>query len=100
MNLKRWRPELIALILAAGLTRFWMVFRPNAVVFDEVYFKAFAGHYFDGHYYFDIPPPLGKLLLAGVAKLFGLGAPQLLTTTALPLRLLPALAGALLIPLM
>jgi dolichyl-phosphate-mannose-protein mannosyltransferase len=100
MKFKRWRPELIVLIAGALLTRFFDLFHPNAVVFDEVYFKAFAAHYLDGHYYFDIHPPLGKLILGGYAHLIGLHAQDMLTGTALGLRVLPALAGALLVPLM
>lgn len=99
MNFKRWRPELIGLIVAAFATRITGLFTPNAVVFDEVYFKAFAGHYLDGFYYFDIHPPLGKLILAGLAKLLDLAPEALINGTALSLRFLPALAGLLLIPL-
>jgi dolichyl-phosphate-mannose-protein mannosyltransferase len=99
MNIKRWRPELLGLIAASFITRLWSLFTPNAVVFDEVYFKQFAAHYLDGHYYFDIHPPLGKLLLAGFAKFLGLSSGALLDGTAVGLRLLPALAGALLVPL-
>jgi dolichyl-phosphate-mannose-protein mannosyltransferase len=100
MKPKRWYPELLALIAAGFVTRFWDIFHPNAVVFDEVYFKAFAAHYQDGHYYFDIHPPLGKLLLAGWAWVMHIPASAMLNGTAVGLRLLPALAGALLVPLM
>jgi dolichyl-phosphate-mannose-protein mannosyltransferase len=94
----RWRPELIVLIIAAFVTRLWSLFTPNAVVFDEVYFKAFASHYLDGRYFFDIHPPLGKLLLALTALLFHLSPSAMQSGTAVQLRLLPAIAGALLIP--
>lgn len=99
MNFRRWRPELLALIIAALITRLWNLFQPNAVVFDEVYFKAFAAHYLDGHYYFDIHPPLVKLLLALYAHTLGLSPSAMLNGTAVTLRVLPALAGALLVPL-
>jgi dolichyl-phosphate-mannose-protein mannosyltransferase len=95
----RWRPELIGLIVAAFATRIWTILFPNAVVFDEVYFKAFAAHYMDGKYYFDIHPPLGKLLLAGWAHIIGLHANEMLNGTATGMRFLPAAAGILLIPL-
>lgn len=100
MNFRRWRPELIALIVAALITRLWNLFQPNAVVFDEVYFKAFAAHYLDGHYYFDIHPPLVKLLLALYAHVLGLAPSAMLDGTAVGLRVLPAIAGAMLVPLM
>jgi dolichyl-phosphate-mannose-protein mannosyltransferase len=96
----RWRPELIGLIVAAFATRIWTILYPNAVVFDEVYFKAFAAHYMDGKYYFDIHPPLGKLLLAGWAHIIGLHANEMLNGTVTGMRFLPAAAGILLIPLM
>ncbi|MEO7617392.1 MAG: phospholipid carrier-dependent glycosyltransferase [Candidatus Saccharibacteria bacterium] len=99
MNSKRIRPELIALIIGAIFTRTFQLFQPKAIVFDEVYFKAFAGHYLDGHYFFDIHPPLGKLILAGWAHICGLSGVTLATTTALPLRLIPALFGITLIPI-
>jgi dolichyl-phosphate-mannose-protein mannosyltransferase len=94
------RPELVLLIVAATLTRMWALFSPNSVVFDEVYFKVFAAHYLDGKYYFDIHPPLGKLLLAGWAHLIGLQPNAMINGTALGMRILPATAGLLLIPLM
>jgi dolichyl-phosphate-mannose-protein mannosyltransferase len=96
----RWYPELIGLILAAVATRFWTIFTPNAVVFDEVYFKAFASHYLNGQYYFDIHPPLAKLILGAQAALTGMNTGAIQTGTALSLRLLPAAAGALLVPVM
>jgi dolichyl-phosphate-mannose-protein mannosyltransferase len=99
MSRLRFRPELLALIVAAAITRLWGLFRPDAVVFDEVYFKGFAGHYLDGHYFFDIHPPLGKLLFAGWAHICGLTGVQLATTSALPLRIVPAVFGICIIPL-
>jgi dolichyl-phosphate-mannose-protein mannosyltransferase len=99
-HFRRARPELIALIFGAIITRFWQLSQPSSVVFDEVYFKVFAGHYLDGHYFFDIHPPLGKLILAGWASLWHMPAASL-TNTAInvtSLRYVPALAGVLLIP--
>lgn len=96
----RWRPELIGLISLAFATRLWNIFNPKAVVFDEVYFKAFAAHYLDHRYFFDIHPPLGKLLLAAEAHLLGLSPAAMLSGAPTGMRLLPAVAGALLVPLM
>lgn len=92
-------PELIGLIVAATATRLWNLFTPNAIVFDEVYFKAFAGHYLDGRYFFDIHPPLAKLIFAGWAKILGISADTLLNHAPLLLRIIPALAGIAIIPL-
>jgi dolichyl-phosphate-mannose-protein mannosyltransferase len=99
--LRQVRPELIALIVAAAATRLWDLFNPVAVIFDEVYFKAFAGHYLDHHYFFDIHPPLVKLLLAGWAAILHIPAADLIskTTPTVGLRVLPAIAGILIIPL-
>ena len=99
MQLIRRYPELFILTAAALLTRLWSVFTPAAVVFDEVYFKVYAGDYLTGSYYFDPHPPLGKLLLGGWAWMTHLD-PALLTGTGptVGLRLLPAIAGAIIIP--
>jgi dolichyl-phosphate-mannose-protein mannosyltransferase len=99
--LRRVRPELIVLILAAAATRLWNLFTPSAVIFDEVYFKAFAGSYLNHHYFFDIHPPLVKLMLAGWAILLHIPVADLIskTTPTVGLRVLPAFAGLLIIPL-
>ncbi len=92
-------PELIGLTVLSFLTRFWGLFSPNAVVFDEVYFKDFASRYFTGQYYFDIHPPLGKLLLALGARLLGYTGDVVSHSPAVGIRIFPALAGSLIIPL-
>ena len=99
MKLIHRYPELFILTLLALITRLWSIFTPAAVVFDEVYFKVYAGDYLTGSYYFDPHPPLGKLLLGGWAWLIRLD-PKVLTgpDPAVALRVLPALAGALIIP--
>ena len=63
-------PLFILLILAL-LTRFLFLSYPAEVVFDEVHFGKFVSAYFIHQYYFDIHPPLGKLMIAGFAKIFG-----------------------------
>ncbi|HEV8216623.1 MAG TPA: phospholipid carrier-dependent glycosyltransferase, partial [Gemmatimonadaceae bacterium] len=71
-----------------------------AVVFDEAYYEKFAGAYFTHKFYFDVHPPLGDLMYAGIAKLLQV-SPAILTTPAPApsLRVLPATFGALTIPL-
>jgi dolichyl-phosphate-mannose-protein mannosyltransferase len=92
-------PELLILTILALMTRLWSIFTPAAVVFDEVYFKVYAGDYLTGSYYFDPHPPLGKLLLGGWAWLTRLDPSTLIgSQPAVSLRILPALAGALIIP--
>lgn len=101
MSIKHWRWDLLILIILAFASRLWHLFQPVAVVFDEVYFKVYAGNYLTGAYYFDPHPPLGKQLLGGWAWLFHLNPTNLTATdeASVALRVLPALAGALIIPL-
>ena len=42
---------------------------PNAVVFDETHFGTFINNYVKGEFFFDIHPPLAKLMLQKVAKI-------------------------------
>ncbi len=94
------------LILAAFLTRFWRLWQPDQVVFDELHFGSFASRYFTGEYFFDIHPPLGKMLIALAAWIGGfqpgfafetIGEPYG-DTVYLPMRVVPALFGALIVP--
>ena len=95
---RRVPPELIVLAVAAAFTRFWRLFTPRAVVFDEMHYKHHAGHYLAGTHYFDVHPPLAKLLYALVAKLAGVPAETLLgDSPVVVLRVLPAAAGTLIV---
>ncbi|PJE51344.1 MAG: hypothetical protein COV29_01150 [Candidatus Yanofskybacteria bacterium CG10_big_fil_rev_8_21_14_0_10_36_16] len=77
---------------------------PNSVVFDEVHFGKFVSNYLSGEYYFDIHPPLGKLLISGVAKLVGFEpdfdfasiGDEFPNSLYIWLRLLPTIAGIIL----
>lgn len=94
-------PEIWVLTSLALLTRFWQIGWPSSIVFDEIYFRAFASNYLSGNYFFDIHPPLVKLLFAGVGALFQLSPAEVAAGEpgSVLLRLLPALAGAALVPL-
>ena len=79
------------------------------VVFDEYHFGKFVNGYITGEYFFDIHPPLGKLLLCLVAWMGGYDGSQSWDkigvdippeVNLLALRGAPALQGALLVPLM
>ena len=86
------------------LTHFAFFGHPNQTVFDEVHFGKFISGYFTGQYFFDIHPPLGKLLISGMGYLTGFEPGFSFANIGeifpnqqyLWLRLLPALAGALL----
>ena len=66
---KSW-PFIVLAVLAFTVHLAFLSY-PSQVVFDEVHFGKFVGAYFTGQYYFDIHPPLGKLMIAGWAKLSG-----------------------------
>jgi dolichyl-phosphate-mannose-protein mannosyltransferase len=96
---KTWTPEVLALTLAAFATHFWRLFRPHAAVFDEVYSESFAGHYLAHSFYLDVHPPLARLMIAATARLLGLAPASLIAREpAVALRIVPALLGALAIP--
>lgn len=94
-------PEIWVLTVASLVTRLWQIGWPHTIVFDEVYFRQFAADYLSGNFFFDIHPPLVKLMFAGVGSLAGLSVEQVATGDpgGTILRSVPAVAGALLVPL-
>jgi dolichyl-phosphate-mannose-protein mannosyltransferase len=88
------------------LVHFWQIVYPNSIVFDEVTFGKFLNAYVKGEYYFDLHPPLGKLLLAGIAKVGGINpnfnydkiGTVYSDATYIWLRSLTAFAGAMIAP--
>jgi dolichyl-phosphate-mannose--protein O-mannosyl transferase len=48
---------------------FWIIQRPGDVVFDEVHFGNFSNWYTRSEFFFDIHPPLGKLVMFLFANL-------------------------------
>ncbi|KAI8643217.1 glycosyltransferase family 39 protein [Parasitella parasitica] len=59
------------LLVIATFTTFYKIWNPAEVVFDEVHFGKFAGYYLKRTYYFDVHPPLAKLMIAGAGYLLG-----------------------------
>src|SRR3989344_5016298 len=97
--------SLIFILLAISLTTNFAFFgHPNQTVFDEVHFGKFISGYYTHEYYFDIHPPLGKLMIAGFAKIFNFKpefsfaeiGEQFPDNKYMALRFLPSLAGAFL----
>jgi len=96
---------IIWVILGISLTTHFAFFgNPNQTVFDEVHFGKFISGYYTHEYYFDIHPPLGKLMIAGFAKIFNFKpefsfaqiGEKFPDNKYQALRFLPSLAGALL----
>ncbi len=95
----------LLIILALSLATHFVFFSyPAETVFDEVHFGKFVSGYLTGEYFFDIHPPFGKLLIAGMAKITGFQPGFSFETIGEKytddaykwLRFLPKLAGALL----
>lgn len=55
----------------AVVLRFWSISEPREVVFDEVHFGKFASYYLERTYFFDVHPPLAKMMIAAVGWLVG-----------------------------
>ncbi len=94
----------LTIILLGVITHFLFFGHPMQVVFDEVHFGGFVSGYFTHEYYFDIHPPLGKLIIAGVGYLAGFTLEQSFSDIGnnfndelyLWLRITPTIAGILL----
>ncbi|MEK7616195.1 MAG: phospholipid carrier-dependent glycosyltransferase [Patescibacteria group bacterium] len=95
---------LIVILLASIAVHFAFFGHPRQTVFDEVHFGKFVSGYFTHEYFFDIHPPLGKLIISGAAKMagfepgfsFGQIGEQFPNATYKAMRLLPSIAGTLL----
>ncbi len=94
----------IIIFAISGLVHVYHFGWPQSVVFDEVFYGNFASQYWQGLYFFDLHPPLVKLLFAFVGKLFGLDQYNVDWTSignSIPiemvnLRLIPMVAGIIL----
>lgn len=101
--------NIVALTLLGLLSRLWQLTYPRAVVFDEVYYGQYISFYMKRVFFLDgSGPPFGHMLLALGGYLGGfdgnflwnrIGAEYSSNVPVWSLRLLPALAGALSVPM-
>lgn len=94
------------LLFVLGLvTRFYKLSYPNNVVFDELHYGKFIGHYIRNIFFFDQHPPLGKQIIATVAQSIGfngnfsasrIGSEYNENIPIFWLRFVPALCGSIL----
>jgi len=54
-------------------TRLYDISQPAKICWDETHFGKFASHYINGKFFFDVHPPLGKMLLALAGWMSGYG---------------------------
>ncbi|XP_010625693.1 protein O-mannosyl-transferase 1 isoform X4 [Fukomys damarensis] len=101
--------NIVALTGMGLLSRLWCLSYPRAVVFDEVYYGQYISFYMNRVFFLDDSgPPFGHMLLALGGYLGGfdgnflwnrIGAEYTSDVPVWALRLLPALAGALSVPM-
>ena len=99
----------ILLTLLACITRLALLDHPATPVYDETHVGRFLGWYSSGEFFFDVHPPLSKLLMFWCARALGYrGAascpyestePFAAACDLAPQRLVPALCGAAMVPL-
>lgn len=97
------------LTLLAFALRFYKINHPDQVVFDEVHFGKFAAHYISREYYFDVHPPLAKLLFGLAGWFVGFDGHFTFDTIGdnytdnhvpyVGMRALPAILGSLTVPI-
>ncbi|KAI9825956.1 MAG: hypothetical protein M1826_006847 [Phylliscum demangeonii] len=103
-----YKLALSIITLLAVATRFYGLGHPKEVVFDEVHFGKFASYYLQRTYFFDVHPPLGKLLFALMGWFVGYDGHFLFDNIGdsyiankvpyVAFRAMPAFLGALTVP--
>lgn len=96
--------QLMILLVLGFVTRFVFYGMPDSAIIDEINFGKYLSSYLTGEFYFDLHPPLARLLVAGFVALFDFqpiawDTPwdiQFDSRDYLLLRLLPSVFGVLL----
>jgi dolichyl-phosphate-mannose-protein mannosyltransferase len=94
---------LFVITALSTLTHFIFFGHPNGVVFDEVHIGNYLTNYWQGTYFFDVHPPLAKLLLAFFGYIIGADKVNVdwtvignsISGAAINLRILPMVLGTL-----
>jgi len=60
---KIWWTVFTLIVIATAATRFYQLNEPAHVCWDEAHFGKFAGYYINRTFFFDVHPPLGKMLI-------------------------------------
>lgn len=68
-NMEHITPAIYTLL--SCWTRYHRIGTSNSVVWDEAHFGKFGSHYLKREFYFDVHPPLGKMLVGLVGLLAG-----------------------------
>ncbi|KAH9387157.1 dolichyl-phosphate-mannose-protein mannosyltransferase [Nematocida major] len=69
----KWR-DFVIIWLLSFLVRVYRIEKGGFVMWDEAHFGKFAGHYLSREFFFDVHPPLGKLLTALSGWLVGMAS--------------------------
>ncbi|KAJ2356256.1 Protein O-mannosyltransferase 2, partial [Coemansia sp. RSA 2618] len=107
LSVHRHRVLLLSLTAVAMYLRMRSLGADNRVVWDELFFGNFANNYLTGAFYLDVHPPLGKLLITMLFRVFGYnGGYQFVSGDRYPasvpyvqIRCVQAALGSLLVPL-